>query len=314
LTKANLSEEVDTIRNKANSLLAFKIERRSQEQWSKFWGCLDTLRDMDEAIFELLKLKRKPTRLECIGFLQALVSQQDAVFHLSKCIGLEWKPSHADALEVIRDLRNRVTSHSAWAERHKDGPSTSMLNWHDIRKGGFKAVVYRDNKDKEFPLYEDVEFRDFVGQNLINLQPQIKGILDKMETMEDELHKHLRKLDWSFLDNNGDGYLREKMWSPWEHQNDRLWQAKSHAKIFSKRLHRTEKFFEENKIYEYDKYQLSALIAGIEKLIQYLENESPAEEKKLQYYVLLVGWIKLWSEFDRSIVALKEKIGIVDND
>ena len=312
MTKTNLSEEIDVIRNTANSLLAFKFERRSKEQWSKFWGCLDTLRDMDEAILELLSLKRKPTRLECIGFLQALVSQQDAIFHLSKCLELEWKPSSIQALEVIRDLRNRITSHSAWSDRHKDGASTSMLNWNDIRNGGFKAVVYRDNKDKEFPLYEDVEFGDYVGENLINLQPQIIRILNKMQTTEDKLHEQLRTLDWEFLSNNGDGYLREKMWSPWEHQNARLWPAKSHAEIFLKRLNQAQDFFTKNKIYEFDKYGISALVAGIQKLILYLEDENPTEEEKLHYYVLLLGWTKLWDDFDKSIVALKEKIGIVD--
>ena len=312
MTKTNLSEEIDTIRSTANSLLAFKFERRSEEQWSKFWGCLDTLRDMDDSILELLELSRKPTRLECIGFLQVLVSQQDAIFHLSKCVGLKWKPSHSAALETIRDLRNRITSHSAWSDRHKDGASTSMLNWSDIQKGGFKAVLYRENKDKDFPLYEVVEFEKFVQDNLTNLRPQIIRILKKMKNTEATLHEELRTLDWKFLDNSGDGYLREKMWSPWDHHNDRLWQAKSHAEIFLKRLDQAGVFFGQNKIYEFDKYEFSALIAGIQKLILYLEDENPTEEEKLHYYVLLIGWVRLWDDFDKSVVALKEKIGIVD--
>lgn len=115
-----------------------KFDKGMCDEMSKFWGCLDTLRDMDESILELLSLRRKPTRVECIGFLQVLVSQQDAIFHLSKCIDLEWKPSSLDTLETIRDLRNRITSHSAWSDRHKDGASTSMLNWNDIRKAALK--------------------------------------------------------------------------------------------------------------------------------------------------------------------------------
>ena len=312
MAKIDLSEETDLIRNTANSLLAFKYERRSTEQWSKFWGCLDTLRDMDESIFELLRLTRKPTRVECIGFLQLLVSQQDAVYHLSKCVGLEWKPTNNETLEIVRDLRNRITSHSAWSDRHKDGASTSMLNWSDIRKGGFKAVVYRDIHDKDFPLCEDIEFEHFVQSNLGSLKPQILRILKKMKTTEQELREQLRKLDWTFLDNKGDGYLREKMWFPWNHNNDKLWQAKSHAIIFLERLNEAKKFFHKNKIYEIDKYLLEALIAGIQKINLYLENENPNEDEKLHYYVLLKGWVSLWDDFDKSIVALKEKIGIDD--
>lgn len=101
MTKTNLSDEIDLIRNTADSLLSFKYERRSTEQWSNFWGCLDTLRDMDESVLELLNLRRKPTRLECIGFLQVLVSQQDAVFHLSKCVELKWKPSKTLLLRIF---------------------------------------------------------------------------------------------------------------------------------------------------------------------------------------------------------------------
>lgn len=102
------------------------------------------------------------------------------------------------------------------------------------------------------------------------------------------------------------------MWSPWSHRNHRLRQAKLHAKIFLERLNQADAFFTENKIYEFDKYELSALVAGIQKLILYLENENPTEEEKLHYYVLLLGWVKLWDNFDISIIELKEKVGVVD--
>ena len=263
---------------------------------------------MDDAIQELLRLKRNPTRLECIGFLQALVSQQESILHLSLCVGIKWHPNDNDTLKIIRDLRNRITAHSAWSDRDKkDGKSTSMLNWGDIRKGGFKAVIYRDNIDIGLPVYEDVDFGTFVRDNLANLQPQIDKILEKMKTTEDELHQQLRLLDWTFLNNHGDGYLREKMWSPWDHHNDRLSQAKRHAQIFLKRLNQTNDFFEKNKIYEYEKYEISALVAGIQKLLMYLENDNPTEEEKLEYYVLLIGWNKIWRDFDESIVTLKGK-------
>ncbi len=286
-----LSGEIDLIRETANSLLAFRYERRSEEQWSKFWGCLDTLRDMDEAVFELFRIKRKPTRAECIGFLQILVSQQDAIYHLSECVRTKnWRPAENDELQKIRNLRNRITSHSAWADRSKDGvKSTSMINWADIREGGFKAVVYRDKSGTNYPLYEDVDFKNFVKVNNCKLKLQVEKILKAMNENENKLKENLQNLDWSFLDNQGNGYLIEKLWSPWENANNRLFQARSHMDIFLKRLEQAKEFFKENDIFEIDNYNLNALLAGAIKLRDYLNNESPHEDEQLQYYVMLKG-------------------------
>jgi len=307
-----LSEEIDLLRETANSLLAFRYDRRSEEQWSKYWGCLDTLRDMDEAVYELFTIKRKPTRAECIGFLQILVSQQDAIHHLSKCVGLmNWRPVINDELQTVRDLRNRITSHSAWSDRSKDGgKSTSMINWVDIREGGFKAVIYREESDTNYPLYEDVDFKGFVRVNNCNLKLQVRKILQAMNKNENKLKENLQNLDWSFLDNKEDGYLREKLWSPWAHNNSKLWQARSHMEIFLKRLVQAKAFFEKNEIFEIDDYNLNALLAGALKLSNYLKNKSPNEDERLQYYVMLTGWVELWGEFDDSIVSFRKKIAI----
>lgn len=309
--KVDLGKKIDLLRETSHSLLAYKYERRSSEEWSKFWGCLDTLRDMDSAILELLRLSREPTRAECIGFLQILYSQQDAIYHLCQNVGVAWKPDNNILLLKIRELRNRITAHSAWAGRNKDGvPSTSMINWHDIRVGGFKAVVYRQEKSDDMPLYEDIDFANLTKDNLVELLEPIGIIIDKMNENEDSLKLKLRDLDWQFLDNQGDGYLLEKMWGPWEHENNRLWQAQGHAKQFRDRLQKAKTFFADNHVYEVDEYALKALIAGIEKIQEYLNNHSPSEDEALQYYVLLRGWSKLWGEFDEELSTLKNKIGI----
>ena len=312
MIKTNLGSEIDLLRETSNSLLSFKYERRSSEEWSIFYGCLDTLRDMDDAIYELLNVKRKPTRAECIGFLQILVSQQDAIHHLSKCVGItHWKPAGIHELQVIRDLRNRITSHSAWSNRSEDGVnSTSMINWSDIRTGGFKAVIYRDKREDDYPLYEDIEFVELTIKNVANLLEPIEKVIEKMKQTEAKLNQRLRALDWSFLDDSSDGYLLEKMWFPWENRNDRIWQAKSHAKSLLERFQKAQKFFADNEIHEFDEYCLNALIAGAKLLQKYLENESPNEEEKLQYFVVLRGWSKLWKEFNEEILELKRRIGV----
>ncbi len=306
----NLSNEINLIRKTAESLLAFKYECRSSEEWFKFWGCLDTLRDMDVAIFELLNMQRKPSMVECIGFLQVLVSQQDAIHHLLKTVGLHWKPTDNEALEEIRDLRNRVTAHSAWSDRGRGGSSTSMINQYNVREGGFEAVLYRQIDSEDFTLCKDVNFFTFVKKNVSNLSPQIRPLLDKMNMIELSKKDELKKLDWKFLDNTGDDYLIEKLWFPWEENNAKLWQAVNHMKRFSERLSQTKIFFEKNKIHEIDKYSLSALIAGAQRLTVYLSKNSPDSDEELEYYIMLTGWTNLWREFDESMVELKDRIGV----
>lgn len=135
---------------------------------------------MDDAIHELLGISRKPTRAECIGFLQILVSQQDAVYHLGQCIGITWKPAENVQLKKIRDLRNRISAHSAWTDR--GGKSSSMVNWQDIRQGGFKAIIYRAMEpEANMPLYEDIEFEEYVALNIDTLSKQIPNLLNTME-------------------------------------------------------------------------------------------------------------------------------------
>ncbi|MEP4052247.1 MAG: hypothetical protein ABJN22_08380 [Litorimonas sp.] len=267
---------------------------------------------MDEATFELLRVNRKPSRIECIGFLQVLVSQQDAIHHLSKSVGIDhWKPTENSNLQIIRDLRNRISSHSAWSDRSNDGVnSTSMINWSDIRVGGFKAVIYREDESENYPLYEDVSFKDYLEMNVASLKVQVKSIVTQMNKIEGEFKEKMQSLDWSFLDNQGDNYLFEKLWSPWRNQNDRIHQAQGYLEIFLKRLMQSKEFFDKNGISEISDFELSALIKGCERLQQYLTNENSKENEQLEYYVLLVGWRKLWFEFDESISRLMDNFSI----
>jgi len=308
--RTSFTNEIDLIRKTASSLLVFHHERRTSEQWSKFCGCIDTLKDMDNALQELLNIKRKSTMAECIGFLQILFSQQEAIKNFSESVGLTWNPFDNPVLGKIRDIRNRVT-HSAWAELGKDGPSTSILNHYDIRVGGFEVVIYRDKDSERFPLNEDIDFVEYVDKNISNLIPQISNILDAMNDLELGLKGKMKKLDWSFLNNDADTYLNEKLWSPWKHSNAKLLQAKRHMQIFLKRLNKAKDFFADNQIYEINNYNIDALIAGSIKLLNYLSNEFPSEEEKFEYYVMLVGWTELWERFDDEIVSLKDKIGVI---
>lgn len=309
--ETQLSDKINRIRYTARSLMAFKFERRSREDWCKFWGCCDTLRDVETAFHELLTLERMPTMLECIGFLQALVTQQDAIYHLSASVGSsDWRPTSHESLKRIRDLRNRISAHAAWSDRSRGANSSSMLSYSDIRADGFKAVVYLHPAKEQDSIYEDIDFSGFIKENESALLPQIEKLLDAMNQSESQLHLRLQNLDWTFLDNTGDGYFIQKLWHPWEHEGHQLGQTKSHIRIFSKRLEKLSTFVEENHIYEVSKYKLKLLRAGIDKLRTYLANEDPSETETMEYDLMLEGWLKVWDEFDQELCRLKEKIGL----
>lgn len=86
-----------------------------------------------------------------------------------------------------------------------------------------------------------------------------------------------------------------------------MWQAKSHLEILSERLEKAKKFLEENKIYEIDLYNLNAIIVGSAELKNMLSSETQNPNYKVKYYVLLIGFRKLWDEFYNGINTLKEK-------
>lgn len=308
LVKKDLSSQTDCIRNAASSGLAYRRERMETEAWSKFWGCLDTLRDMDSAIAELLSLERNPTRAECIGFLQVLVSQQDSVHHLSKSVNIDgWKPDEHQSLSVIRDLRNRISSHSAWSDRSSDGvTSTSMINWSDIRVGGFKAIIYKKPEAEGVPVYEDISFAELISENVCGLSLQLGEILAQMERQEKEICGRLAALDWGCFDSSGDDYLFEKLWSPWE--NSRVEQAVRHLQIFKERLALAKRFFDENRIFEVSDFNHTALIHGASRLEMYLTNSQTTEAKRYEYHIMLIGWKRLWKEFDDEISELRQKL------
>lgn len=104
-----------------------------------FYSALDSIQDMDGALHEFSQISRKPTQLECLGFMQALVTLQDAVMELSNVMKLNWRPSNTPELQEIRDIRNRVVGHPVIA-KHGDN-STSFFTHGNITSEGFMAVV-----------------------------------------------------------------------------------------------------------------------------------------------------------------------------
>jgi hypothetical protein len=295
-----LGSDIDKIRDLAEQFLSFRYERRESEEWSMFYGCIDSLRDVDDALHSILNLKRRATYLECVGFLISLVTQQEAVKFLSRSVGADFNPSDDENLRRIRDVRNRVAGHSAWAERN--GKSTSMINHADIHETGFSAVVYRSPSSKTAELYTRVNFKEFVLLNVTSLKLQMGRVAIAMANREEELRSELQSIDWSFWDES-ETYLFEKLWYPW--QNDRVWQAADHIRIFNEKIAKLISLKEQQYLPEVSQEKLdeNLIILG---LIQDLLSKSYAsEEDRVLYDTLLIGWDSKWSEIKNDISRLR---------
>lgn len=154
----------------------------SEYDYSLYYSALDSIQDMEGALYEFSNLKRKPTLLECLGFLQSLFIQQDAVLILSKIFNLDWDFGSEVELQYIRNIRNRVVGHPNEA-RHKKPISTSFFPSNNITKKEFEATIqFEDNWETV-----NVNFKEYVSKNDIALTRQLLKVLNKAQELEKKM-------------------------------------------------------------------------------------------------------------------------------
>lgn len=83
------------------------IDALSDKDWAKLCGSMDTLLDMEGALFqfwERVSLGLVPYELECLGLLSALYLQQDSVAHIAEIADVEIPSRVSGRLGEIRSL------------------------------------------------------------------------------------------------------------------------------------------------------------------------------------------------------------------
>jgi len=148
-----------------------------KEKDARLCGALDSLLDMDGA---LSKFWRKigsgqvPTHLECLGFLPALSIQQDCIQEIYTALG-RGKIKWPDNLDSIREMRNRISGHPAFAARQTPQGS-AMWKADSITADGFEMIIYFVSGSK----HQYIGFRNFIQENNEGLANLLQAVLDQL--------------------------------------------------------------------------------------------------------------------------------------
>lgn len=162
-----------------------------EEKYQQFFGSLDVLGDTICGLEDYLgNLDRKflPGELyiRTYGVLQILFVQQDAVWHMYKCLGLGGSEPD-DTLLEIREVRNTAIGHPTsigiGKERHYSGITRMTMT-----SRSFTLYFWGDGLPEKFNKY----FRNSAGKfNKINLENLVHDqdaiIWNKLKQVEDHL-------------------------------------------------------------------------------------------------------------------------------
>jgi hypothetical protein len=188
----SVSDLRQRIHEKSHEYPVFDSVRREGRDHNKFYGATDTLVAVSDALAQFDVMKRKPTLLECYGFLQVLYVAQDAVQILSESVGLgDWKYGEATScLMRVRDLRNRICGHPAHSSKTSKEYeiSSSFIDRESISAYGFSAVIYYEKRWEEV----EINFQKLSRQNEKGLYDQMIQIEGQMDSMHAQFLTEMR--------------------------------------------------------------------------------------------------------------------------
>jgi hypothetical protein len=138
--------------------------------YSKYYGSLDAFHDTDVGLHEISGAKERLPLLSCIGFMQALITQQNAVLNLGKIFDVELDFGTDPILSRHRLLRHRIAGHP-----HFESGKVSTFFPSDMRGADwFEVAFYGDEEEKslvvrvnEFILEHRTALRQYVEQVLL---------------------------------------------------------------------------------------------------------------------------------------------------
>lgn len=150
-----------------------------------FYGATDALLDASmaaRAFSNTTKSDPGINLLVCYGFLQAIYIQQDAVWTLSRAIGIKWSPNDNPKLKAIRDRRNRLTGHPAIAGENSKPKqlSSAIISYDQVSPNSFKGSIYFEDRLEAVI----VNVTDVLNENEAQLSLQMLEIERKMDQEE----------------------------------------------------------------------------------------------------------------------------------
>jgi hypothetical protein len=288
-----LSEIRERIHRKSHEYFVFDYGRREPVKWRMFYGATDALLDAGMAAASYHRAIASDTGvnlLVCYGFLQALYVQQDAVFVLSRAVGLDWHPNMDERLQEIRDVRNRLTGHPALAGEKDKSPrlSSAVIGYGDITQKGFRGHVYYNDQMEDI----GIEVSSFLRDNEARLVVQMRAIENKMDEEEQKFRAEQAAHPLSGYFDNGFAYLVERLHCDLDDEG-RVGQAQTHVRMIRERFRKlqqelTNRDFESKAT----SFHLERIFTGLSLLERFLNTSRLEPSAQSEFDIIYDGLTK----------------------
>ena len=284
----------------------FGFSRREDAKRRMFYGATDALLDAGaaaESYSRAINLDPGVKLLACYGFLQALYVQQDAVQTLSLAVGLPWHPNEDERLRQIRDTRNRLTGHPAWAGKNEKPPrlSSAIIPDDDITQDGFRGHVYYQDGIEDL----EVDVSSFLKDNDERLAAQMERIEKKMDEAERQFRtKEAERPFVTYFDNTF-SYLLQRLNCDLGDPG-RVAQAQSHARMIRDIMNKVQQELAERRFGStITSYHIERIFVGLDLLVGIMSNGSSSSNTQPRFDLIFGG-------VEKNINLLKNIIFDID--
>lgn len=286
----SLSNIRDRIHRKSHEYFTFDYSRRESSRLRMFYGATDALLDASMAATAFGAAVRSDPAIDllvCYGFLQAIYIQQDAVWTLSRSLGLEWTPNDDLRIIEIRDIRNRLTGHPA-AAGEKAKPrllSSAIISYDHVRPEGFRGHIYFE--DEVRPIEVNVE--SVLKENEARLLVQMQKIEKQMDDNERLFRAEQAKTPLSGNFGQGFDYLVQRLHCDLNDEG-RLPQAQTRVQMIRDRLLSLRKDLEDLAFASSaTAHHLDHIFTGLEILDGIMRQKDHSEATQHQFHLIFDG-------------------------
>ncbi len=302
----SLSEIRERLHRKSHEYFVFEFNRREDAKWRMFYGATDALLDAGAAAVSYSRsITSDPgvKLLVCYGFLQALFVQQDAVWTLSRAVGLDWRPDKDERLRKIRDTRNRLTGHPARAGEKEKPPrlSSAIIPDRDITQDGFRGHVYYQDGIEDI----EVDVSSFLKDNEERLAAHMQIIEKKMDEEERKFRTEQAAQPFSTYFEDGFSYLLQRLHCDLGDAG-RVPQAQTHAQIIRETMNKLQHELADRGFKSTaTSYHIDRIFTGLDLLERIMSNGSSSSITQHEFDLMYDG-------IEKNIISLKDFICDID--
>ena len=301
----SLADIRDRIHSKAEKYFTFACGKRDPKAWRMLYGATDALLDASMAATAYGKAVKSDPAIDllvCYGFLQALYIQQDAVWTLSRSIRLRWHPSDDPRIKEIRELRNRLTGHPAFAGEKQKRLSSAIIEYHDVSSSTFGGHIYFDKTTERVRVHVPTILKD----NEDRLAIQMLAIEAEMDKREDEFRSEQAKKKFSDVFGTGFDYLMQRL-RPELDNDGRIGQAVAHSAMIRERAVALKKELA-NRDFESEvfSYELSVVIDGLDLIDKMIATSDRSPKSQNEIDIVCDG-------FGINMNKLREHVAEIDS-